>query len=57
MGVVAGESDGDALAEILPRRFMDENRLEARLVPLGGGVQVRLIFSKGIEHSESEDDE
>lgn len=31
----------------------DENRLEALLEPLGGGVQVRLIFSKGIEHTTS----
>jgi len=36
---------------------MDENRLEALLVPFGGGVQVKLIFSKGIEHSESDEEE
>ena len=34
-----------------------ENRLEARFVPLGGGVQVRLIFSNGMELSESDEDE
>lgn len=57
MGVGADGDAAAALAEILPRRLMDEKRFEARLVPLGGGVQVRLIFSNGIEHSESEDDE
>ena len=31
----------------------DENRFDALLEPLGGGVQVRLIFSKGIEHTTS----
>lgn len=35
----------------------DENLLDARLVPLGGGVHVRLIFSNGIELSESDEEE
>lgn len=35
------------------RGLKDENRFDALLEPLGGGVQVRLIFSKGMEHTTS----
>ncbi|KAG0342897.1 hypothetical protein BG004_005553 [Podila humilis] len=49
--VVRGDDD------IAPSGVAVENRLEARLEPLGGGVQVRLIFSNGMEHSESDEDE
>jgi hypothetical protein len=35
---------GEAMAISLSG-LMDENRLEPRLEPLGGGVQVKLIFS------------
>ena len=35
----------------------DENLLDARFVPLGGGVHVRLIFSNGTELSESDEEE
>lgn len=51
--VVVEQERGD----MTPRGVAVENRLEARLEPLGGGVQVRLIFSNGIEHSESDEDE
>lgn len=43
--------------DMTPRGVAVENRLDARLEPLGGGVQVRLIFSNGIEHSESDEEE
>jgi len=53
-GVVdVGEEEGKASL----RGLTKENRLEPRLDPLGGGVQVRLSFSNGMEPSKSDADE
>ena len=48
---------GVEVAALVPNGLRDENRLEARFAPFGGGVHVRLIFSNGMEHSESDEDE
>ena len=57
-GVSAGEERLLRLDRLRVERLNDdENLFEARLDPFGGGVQVRFIFSNGIEHSESEEDE
>jgi hypothetical protein len=58
--VVEGES-GDGVVDVGEEEGMrgltKENRFEPRLDPLGGGVQVRLIFSNDIEPSKSDADE
>lgn len=51
-GRLAGKADSVGERTSLSG-LKEENRFDSRLEPLGGGVQVRLIFSKGIEHTTS----